>query len=313
MGFKRIAIAGASSVGTQGGWSWGTGTAILHALVDLKRQDPSIWDTIVVVSRLESVQRSSTEFALLAPFGVEVRGADYQSVESLQKAIQGTEIVLSCIAGPAAIPTLASNLLRASVATGTVRRFLPSEYSFDLEAPRNAPLLGDYHKRKVEHRRDVEKSGLEWTYVVTGSYLRPPSYIATLTTPTPTRPVLIRLDLSTPPPSTLVSGITVPDVALYVARLVTDPDESWSRNKCVRFLADEWSQTGEVELVREVSGKPVEVDWVEEKNASYFALQAAKGLYWVPKSEWDSSRYPDVKPRRLRDVVEEEWKRVQSA
>ncbi|KAJ3336808.1 hypothetical protein HDU93_002123 [Gonapodya sp. JEL0774] len=310
MGFKRIAIAGASSIGTEGGWSWGTGAAIIHALVELKRADPKVWDEVIVVTRQVSFEKSSAEFAPLASVGLQVRSADYESVDSLVESIKGAEVVVSCIAGPNAIPTLARNLLHAVKRTPTVRRYLPSEFSFDLTAERNRESLGDYHLRKVAHRKEVEESGVEWAYIVTGSYLRPPTYLASLATATPSPTKVIRLSPSTKPPSTLVSGITVPDVGCLVAQLLVDSDETWWRNRSVKFLADEWGGKEAVDIVEKVTGKKVQVEWVDEKDANYFDLQGAKGLYWVPKSEWDTGRYPSVKVKTFQQVVEEEWSKV---
>jgi len=99
---------------------------------------------------------------------LEIVNVDYASVESLSKALQGVDAVISTVGG-AGIVESQLNLIKASKAAG-VKRFYPSEFGGDIGAFKNE--LNDYALFNLKQivRNAVEESGLEYTYVITGFF-----------------------------------------------------------------------------------------------------------------------------------------------
>ncbi|KAF0515137.1 NADP-binding protein [Gigaspora margarita] len=104
--------------------------------------------------------------SLLASKGAEVIYIDYNDKSDLVKALKGTDVIVSAIGGTDLMATQ-SALLNAAKEVG-VKRFIPSEFGCDIKE-----ITGEvhpFHKPKVEFFKELEKSGIEYTILVTGLF-----------------------------------------------------------------------------------------------------------------------------------------------
>ncbi|RAL07699.1 aromatic alcohol reductase [Aspergillus homomorphus CBS 101889] len=86
--------------------------------------------TVTVLTRSDSTSTAAT-----LPVGITLKQVDYSSLESLQSALQGHDIVISTLT-PAAIP-LQKLIIDASIAVG-VTRFIPADYGAICSDPSGA-------------------------------------------------------------------------------------------------------------------------------------------------------------------------------
>ena len=93
------------------------------------------------VFRINEAQRSlPTE-----RYGAPITYVSYESLDSLTAALQGVHSVLSClkIVDPGQMEATHLNLLRASIAAGSVRRFSPSDFSLGPLTHKTVDLLAN--------------------------------------------------------------------------------------------------------------------------------------------------------------------------
>lgn len=102
------------------------------------------------------------------PSGVNVIRANYDSHDSLKKAFQGQDAVISLIGG-AAIGDQ-QKLIDASIAAG-VRRFFPSEFGSDTTNPRGREIVPSFEAKlgAVTYLKSREDA-ISWTSLVTGPF-----------------------------------------------------------------------------------------------------------------------------------------------
>ena len=98
------------------------------------------------------------------PSGVEIQQVDYSDLESLKKALEGQDAVVSTITTAGA--EAQSKLIDAAIAAGT-KRFIPSEFGCDLSNPKARALPA--YKNKVQVEEDLEKktqgTGTTYTFI----------------------------------------------------------------------------------------------------------------------------------------------------
>ncbi|KAI0165283.1 NAD(P)-binding protein [Hypoxylon sp. FL1284] len=111
-------------------------------------------------------QGSSSTF----PAAVTVKPVDYDSVDSLNTALQGQDAVVVTLTSTALDKQ--HNLIDASVKAG-VKRFIPSEFGSDTFNEKLRALPG--YKVKIDVTKALEKaakeSGLTWTAIINGPFL----------------------------------------------------------------------------------------------------------------------------------------------
>ncbi|RIB05251.1 hypothetical protein C2G38_2007937 [Gigaspora rosea] len=103
---------------------------------------------------------------LLASKGAEVIYVDYNDNNDLVKALKGTDVIVSAINGTELV-TSQRALLNAAKVVG-VKRFIPSEFGSDIKE-----ITGEVHpflKPKLEFFQELEKSGIEYTIIITGLF-----------------------------------------------------------------------------------------------------------------------------------------------
>ncbi|KFY11551.1 hypothetical protein V492_04393 [Pseudogymnoascus sp. VKM F-4246] len=102
------------------------------------------------------------------PNGVEVCEVDYNSIESLQQALQGHDAVVSTVAGTAIAGQ--KPLIDAAIAAG-VQHFIPADYAMSLKSPgvRLLPPYTDVHE--IENYLRARSDNINWTIVAPGGFL----------------------------------------------------------------------------------------------------------------------------------------------
>jgi uncharacterized protein YbjT (DUF2867 family) len=104
------------------------------------------------------------------PSGVETVEVDFSSVESLTKALQGQDVLLSTLASTALGDQI--KIIDAAIAAG-VKRIIPSEFGSDVSVPQVAKL--PVFAAKVQVREYLEKKASEgkisYTLFINGPFL----------------------------------------------------------------------------------------------------------------------------------------------
>ena len=102
------------------------------------------------------------------PSGVNVIRANYDDPESLKKAFQGQDVVISLVGGNALGDQ--NKLIDASIAAG-VKRFFPSEFGSDTPNPRAREVVPIFSAKigAVAYLKSKE-SAISWTSVITGPF-----------------------------------------------------------------------------------------------------------------------------------------------
>ncbi|PKB99323.1 NAD(P)-binding protein [Rhizophagus irregularis] len=148
--FKTVTIAG------------GTGT-LGYAISEAFLNDGSY--NVKILRR--KPENENEKAKLLASKGAEIVYADYNQKDELVKALKGTDVLVSavCFDKKTAVTgfyDIQSPLL-AAAKEASVKRFIPSEFAL---VPGVHPVVDD----KIKFREELEKSGLEYTYIQTGLF-----------------------------------------------------------------------------------------------------------------------------------------------
>jgi len=106
---------------------------------------------------------------LLASKGAEILYVDYSDKDDLVNALKGTDVVVSVVsydltAANTNLYNIQSPLL-AAAKEASVKRFIPSEFGIGADAGLH-PITDD----KAKFREELEKSGLEYTFIYVGLF-----------------------------------------------------------------------------------------------------------------------------------------------
>lgn len=144
MSIKNVIIIGAGG---------NLGPSVLKAFLD-----SSLNTTIL------SREGSSSTF----PSGVKVLHADYSSIDSLKKAFQGQDAVVSLVGGNALGDQ--NKLIDAAIAAG-VQRFIPSEFGSDTPNTKTRAIVPVFEAKfgTVNYLKSKQNS-ISWSSVVTGPF-----------------------------------------------------------------------------------------------------------------------------------------------
>jgi uncharacterized protein YbjT (DUF2867 family) len=146
----KVALAGATG---------NLGISVLKALLDANL-------LVMVLSRINGNSSKLTSHPNLT-----IKEVDFNSTQSLMDAIQGAEVVISCLA------TLAigsqNSLIDASVAIG-VKRFIPAEFGMDSRNPLCAVLpvcAPKVETQKYLQEKATSNPEFSWTGIANGLFL----------------------------------------------------------------------------------------------------------------------------------------------
>lgn len=143
--FKNVLIIGAGG---------NLGPSILKAFLN-----NSSFNTTVL-----SREGSSSTF----PSGVKVVRANYDSIDSLKKAFEGQDVVISLVAGH--VLGDQNKLIDAAIAAG-VKRFIPSEFGSNTPDARTRAIVPVFEAKlgTVNYLKSKEKE-ISWTSIITGPF-----------------------------------------------------------------------------------------------------------------------------------------------
>ncbi|KAI0377905.1 NAD(P)-binding protein [Hypomontagnella monticulosa] len=196
------------------------------------------------------------------PSSVTVTEIDYESPESLVKALQGQDAVVSAV-GFAGLPQQIP-LVHAAAKAG-VKRFIPSEYGGDTENAKNAELPPFRPKREVLAALKKEApSGLTYTLIPTGPFLDMGidyGFLVNL------KENNITLWNGGDRP---FSSTTMPAVAKAISGVLKHPEETKNRSVFVHSTSKSLNQL--LEIAKKVTGPE---GWKSEVKSTDDALKGA--------------------------------------
>ncbi|KAI4327625.1 hypothetical protein L6164_020062 [Bauhinia variegata] len=149
--------------------------------------------------------------------GVTLLYGDLYDHESLVKAIKQVDVVISAVSQQ--VPDQV-NILAAIKEAGNIKRFLPSEFGFDVDRHHAVEPAGSVLDIKSKFRRTVEASGVPYTFVTSNAFA---GYFL---------PTLGQQNVTAPPRDKVVilgDGnvkaiyVTEEDIGAYTIKAVDDP------------------------------------------------------------------------------------------
>jgi len=146
------------------GASGNLGSKFAKELLKLKRSEVRV----LVRSQNASTGEKQELIQELKQLGAQVVEGDVNSVDSLKKALTGVDAVISAVSGE----TLGQgqlNLLEAVKQTGTIKRFIPSEFGVDLDRVGKGKFF--VLDTKIAFGEKVAQTGIPYTIVSTSIFL----------------------------------------------------------------------------------------------------------------------------------------------
>jgi len=232
MSFKVVFIAGATGF---------VGSQITQAFLDKKSFD------VRILTRAGGVEDEKKK-VLLQEFvsqGAKLVESNLEDVESLKKSLHGVDLVVSVLSVHSLEHQI--NLIKASKEAG-VKRFVPSEFGFDVEAPIQNGIQVDFFYPKIKAREELRRVGLDHVIIITGAFT---SYLLS---------PFFGVDLEH---GKIRSGGTgkekfvashVPDFSRAIPDIATHPDTT---NKIVYIEGDYVSMDEIADTLEEVTGKKI--------------------------------------------------------
>ncbi|CAM6108827.1 unnamed protein product [Calypogeia fissa] len=163
MGLSKVLIIG------------GTGTLGQHIVrASVKLGHP----TFLLVRSITPSDPAKAE--LLKSFqqaGVTLLVGDVTEYSTLVSALKQVEVVVSAVNGAPVADQV--NILEAAKEAGTIKRFVPSEFGFDMDKfETELPVMKNTFESKIQIRRATEESGIPYTYVCGFAFAS--HYVATI-------------------------------------------------------------------------------------------------------------------------------------
>nr|B7UEU8.1 RecName: Full=Isoflavone reductase homolog A622; Short=NgA622 [Nicotiana glauca]CAQ64599.1 hypothetical protein [Nicotiana glauca] len=193
-------------------------------------------------------------------YGVTLLFGDISNQESLLKAIKQVDVVISTVGGQQFADQV--NIINAIKEAGNIKRFLPSEFGFDVDHAHAIEPAASLFALKVKIRRMIEAEGIPYTYVIC-------NWFADFFLPN-----LGHLDAKTPPRDKVVifgdgnpKAIYVKeeDIATYTIEAVDDP-RTLNKTLHMRPPANILSFNEVVSLWEEKIGKTLEKIYLSEED-----------------------------------------------
>ncbi|KAF2819351.1 nmrA-like family protein [Ophiobolus disseminans] len=305
----NIAVAGGTG---------GIGKAIVEELARQKKHN------VVILSR---------KVSRIADLGIDVLATDYSDTFNMTELLKkhNIEIVISALGLFSPESSQAQlNLINAAIASGTVKKFIPSEYGI-----KYTKEMLSFHPAAqwwLDASDALQKSHLQFTRIILGwtldhygipgvpSNMKPFSYAIDFNK----RRAAIPGDGTAP-----VAFLHSRDLAKYIAAMLEQ--DNWSIFS--PFAGDRMSWGELLSLAEEVTGTKWEVtyDSVEKLESgegtvleqpegamqlpaealrhlwSEFGVMAVRELMDVTKEGLRNDEFPDITPMTVREVVEAAW------
>ncbi|KAI9002633.1 hypothetical protein DFJ74DRAFT_696401 [Hyaloraphidium curvatum] len=308
--FTRIAIAGALKTSA----AHSTGSHIARAVLAANRVAPGTFSDVLLVGRGELSSLDAEKRASAAEFiamGARYAAVDYSDEERTARTLEGIQCVISClsVSDAQAIGVSEPALVRASARAG-VTRFFPSQYGPDDE---NLPpeRIWRISKRKRAVIDLALSLGLEYTAVVTGIYYDV-IWAHNGVMNWYDEGGKARAVVAGPDGSGTIMSVSLDDIGAYVAAMLSDPDQTKSRNRTVRLVVDTWKTGDHVKLFEELTGRKVEVERyplgdgvADRSDYPQYPRLLAHNHYRIDPSLSDIGKWPQVRPKRMREWLAE--------
>lgn len=198
-------------------------------------------------ARVRAITRSGSaapRLEQLRELGAEVASVDFDDETALARSLEGSSVVISCVAGlREAIVVAQEKLLDAAVRAG-VPRFIPSDFSIDFaRLPRGSNRNLDL---RSEFRRRLDDAPIKSTSILNGAFMD------MLTGTAPFILFRIRCVLCWGDPDQLMDWTTIADTARYTAAAALDP----TTPRELRIAGEEISARGLATVMSDLTGRP---------------------------------------------------------
>ncbi|KAL3475970.1 NAD(P)-binding protein [Aspergillus californicus] len=298
------------------------GRAIVEALRDTTDH------SILILARSVNDELSKT-------LNVPIIPVDYSDVESLSKILEEKNIDTVISTAPIFDPSGSQsqlNLIEAAIKSPNTRRFIPSEYGIiqtEAHAATFPPLQG-----KLDAVEKLRTSGLQYTLVSAGFFMdfyglpKVKSYLEQFVFA-----VDVAHNVAAIPGSGDARAVWTHsfDIAKYVAALTNE--ETWPERSII--IGDTLSCNELLAMAEDVKGAKFDVkhDSVEKLNTftitelpghpplypffpkeqlqyflAVFSLWVAAGDFDLPDTDTLNKRFPDIKPRSMKELLRQAWK-----
>ncbi|KAL8818820.1 MAG: hypothetical protein Q9191_007856, partial [Dirinaria sp. TL-2023a] len=237
----------------------------------------TVLDAIMEAGQHQAIVLSRTAAAATATDGARRLAVDYSDIEQIKHILQenNVEVVVSALLLADEIASKSQiNLIRAAAQSGTVTKFIPSEYYIDFHAPiPGSDLFTDFNlEAEAELSRHPQ---LTWTLIRAGIFLD------SLTAPhnplkTYIDPFWVFVDIDPEQcvfpgdgsyPLVLTHSI---DLGAYIERLIGLPSKDWPRESLV---ASNRLQVKDLEtLIKKATGKQPNIGTPFPPQKAYFQL-----------------------------------------
>ncbi|KAK2592578.1 hypothetical protein QQS21_009723 [Conoideocrella luteorostrata] len=266
---------------------------------------------------------------------------DYENVEQISGVLQENKVEVVITALLLADDEVAESqiaLIRAAARSGTVKKFIPTEYHLDYNVPVDGVEIhfAKYHRRCEEEIKQHPE--LTYTLIRNGLFL---DYMAMPYHPKPTnlRPYWMFIDLAheisvIPGDGTKTVVFThTTDTAAFIERLIDFPAEKWPRESLVQ--SNKLPVKDLLDLINKISGRNFKVTWETPEairqgeitmlpsNKPIFAqpvlgdifrgiekevlLTVLSNGYELPGKDL-AEIFPDVQTTNLEEFLREAWK-----
>ena len=234
-----------------GGTGW-IGSAIAEELSQRKEFN------VKILVRKESKETKKDRIQKYESAGATIVEGDINDPASLSAALQDVDTVISVLGGHSVIVGDQSKLLQAAKEAGSVKLFVPSEWGIDSFESDPFPLFD----AQAKLRKEVQESGLQWTFIVTG-LLYQYFYTPRARFDPQNGHAIIPGD-----GSGRFNTIDVKDVGKYVPEILLDPE---TKNKTIHISGANLSYNEAVKIFEEALGKKFDVKYVslEEEQKTY--------------------------------------------
>lgn len=179
----------------------------------------------------------------LSQYSGEIIEVDFADVDSISRACEGGDVVLSTVSGlREVIVELQERLLLAAIQAG-VPRFIPSDFAIDYR-----PIPEGENRNlnfREEFRQIIDKSAIKATSILNGAFMDMITGVA------PYIIFPINRTLSWGNPDQLMDFTLIDDVAAYTAKATLDP----TTPRFLKIAGDEVSANDLAQLMTRLTGK----------------------------------------------------------
>ncbi|KAJ4296451.1 hypothetical protein N0V90_006496 [Kalmusia sp. IMI 367209] len=295
------------------GGTGGIGRALVAGLVEQSKHK------ILVLSRNVHAPPTPPNLTHILPRSTSIPtiATSYDSVATLKNTLQehGVDIVVSALILATPENSQAQlNLIEAAVQSGTVKKFIPSEYG--IHYTEEVATFHPAARYWLDAAAALRTSHLHFTRIVFGwtldhyglprvhSYMKPFRYVLDFDA----RRAAVPGDGTQP-----VSFLHTADLARYVGAVVdgegawpegVDAGEKWT----VTYDSIETLEKGEATMLPQPEGAPTEAEYPGMREMiSEFGLMATRGVLDVSGVGVRNGEFPWIKPMSVEEVVEKAW------